>query len=122
MRERDWRAACGRCAEDLGGRRSAFAGIDHGLAVGGELHVVKRRSAAHDYAARSATGRNHLDTLPSAIEDGEEQHARIRRPGEALHRPVERVGYRVHLSGRAFEHEQTPSVALITRTLLAPIS
>ncbi len=86
MRERDGRAAAGTGAINLRWRGTASAGVDHGFAVAGELHVVQRAGAADNHAGGAAGGRDHLDALASAILHGEEQRVRIGRPGEAFDR------------------------------------
>ncbi len=121
MRERDGRAAARTGAINFGGRRPALAGIDHGLVVAGELHVVQRAGAAHNDAGSSAGGRNHFDILPSAILHGEKQGVGIGRPGETFHPAVQRIGEHVDAASGAIEHHQSPAIALITCASLAAI-
>ena len=91
------------------------------LPSGGELHVVERVVAGDGDARASAVEGDELNGLMAAILDGEEQTLRIGRPGEAVDGAVDGVGRNGQLSGRAFEDEETPAIALISGARLGTV-
>ncbi len=120
MGESQGSAAGGCGAVDLDRRFSGLMRVDHGLAVAREDHVVQFAIAGRGHMHRATLGRNPLDGLPPAVSGGEEQAARIGRPDEAVHPPVDVVGQVGDLPGGAFEHHQLPAVALVTGARLSP--
>src|SRR6185312_4423161 len=104
-----------RCgAVNLGGRDAGLLRVDHRLAVARQLHVVEFAVAARDAADLAAVYGDELNALASAIGRGEEQCVRLRRPGKAVHPPVEIFGQTRHAPGRTLDRHQPPAIALIT--------
>ncbi len=73
MGQRRRSAAGGRGLEDLHRMRSVLLGVDHGLAILAELHVIEVAVTAHGDAGRAPGHRQKLNGLPSAVFGGEKK-------------------------------------------------
>src|SRR5579883_2628435 len=111
MRERNTGASGRRGAEKFGGMRAALLAVNHEARIGAELNVIDAGFPKDDGLDSTAVNRNHLKPRASAIFHGEKQARGIRRPGVALHPPVERFGKIRGASRGAFENHEPPAVA-----------